>query len=78
LRGPNVTWSDSRLIRACLTGNEHAWAALIDKYKNLMYSIPVKYGASPEDAADIFKRCLELFSKTRVSPEPRSAAGSSR
>jgi RNA polymerase sigma factor (sigma-70 family) len=64
LRGPNVTWSDSRLIRACLTGNEHAWAALIDKYKNLIYSIPMKYGASPEDAADIFQAvCLELFSE---------------
>jgi RNA polymerase sigma factor (sigma-70 family) len=62
--GPNVTWSDSRLIRACLSGNEQAWAALIDKYKNLIYSIPVKYGASPQDAADIFQSvCLELFSE---------------
>jgi RNA polymerase sigma factor (sigma-70 family) len=63
LRGPDVTWSDSRLIQACLNGNELAWAALIAKYKNLIYSIPVKYGASPEDAADIFQSvCLELFS----------------
>jgi RNA polymerase sigma factor (sigma-70 family) len=64
LRGPSVAWSDSRLIRKCLSGDEHAWAALIDKYKNLIYSIPVKYGASPEDAADIFQSvCLELFSE---------------
>jgi RNA polymerase sigma factor (sigma-70 family) len=62
--GPHVTWSDSRLIRACLKGNEQAWSALIGKYKNLIYSIPVKYGASPEDAADIFQSvCLELFSE---------------
>ena len=62
--GPDVTWSDSRLIRACLNGDEQAWSALIDKYKNLIYSIPVKYGASPEDAADIFQSvCLELFSE---------------
>jgi len=64
LRGPDVTWSDARLIRACLNGNEHAWAALIQKYRNLIYSIPVRYGASPEDAADIFQSvCLELFSE---------------
>lgn len=62
--GPHVTWSDSRLIRACLKGDERAWSALIAKYKNLIYSIPVKYGASPEDAADIFQSvCLELFSE---------------
>ncbi len=62
-REPDITWSDSRLIRGCLNGNEHAWAALIEKYKNLIYSIPLKYGASPDDAADIFQAvCLELFS----------------
>ena len=46
------------------TGNEQAWAALIDKYKNLIYSIPLKYGASQSDAADIFQSvCLELFAE---------------
>ena len=64
LRGPDVAWSDARLIRACLNGSEPAWSALIEKYRNLIYSIPVKYGASPEDAADIFQSvCLELFSE---------------
>ena len=61
---PSVTWADSRLIRACLNGNEQAWAALIAKYKNLIYSIPLKYGATPQDAADIFQSvCVELFSE---------------
>jgi RNA polymerase sigma factor (sigma-70 family) len=64
IRGPNATWSDARLITSCLNGNEQAWTALIQKYKNLIYSIPIKYGASPEDAADIFQAvCLELFSE---------------
>lgn len=53
---------DTRLIKDCLAGNEAAWAALINKYKRLIYSIPYKYGASPDDAADIFQAvCLELF-----------------
>ena len=64
LRGPDVAWSDDRLIRACLKGNELAWSALIEKYRNLIYSIPLKYGASADDAADIFQSvCLELFSE---------------
>ena len=59
---PHPGWSDERLIRECLGGNEQAWSALIDKYKNLIYSIPIRYGASPEDASDIFQSvCFELF-----------------
>ena len=61
---PSPAWSDEHLVRECLAGDERAWAAVIDKYKNLIYSVPVKYRASPEDAADIFQAvCLELFSE---------------
>jgi RNA polymerase sigma factor (sigma-70 family) len=61
---PETTWTDARLVRACLDGNDQAWATLIAKYKNLIYSIPLKYGASPQDAADIFQSvCLELFNE---------------
>ena len=64
LRGPDATWKDDRLVRACLNGDERAWSALIQKYKNLIFSIPVKYGAGPEDAADIFQSvCMELFTE---------------
>jgi len=64
--GPDAGWSDERLVRACLKGDDDAWAALIDKYRRLIYSIPVRYGASPEDAGDIFQLvCLELFAHLR-------------
>jgi RNA polymerase sigma factor (sigma-70 family) len=64
IQGPHAGWNDERLVRACLAGNEKAWSALIDKYKALIYSIPRRYGASPEDAADVFQSvCLELFSE---------------
>ncbi|HYU46741.1 MAG TPA: sigma-70 family RNA polymerase sigma factor [Terriglobales bacterium] len=62
--GPTSSWSDTRLIRECLAGDERAWAVLIDRYKRLIYSIPMKYGARPEDAADILQAvCIELFSE---------------
>jgi len=64
LGDPDVTWSDARLVAACLKGNDQAWSSLIAKYKNLIYSIPLKYGATPQDAADIFQSvCLELFNE---------------
>ena len=60
----DVTWTDARLVQACLDGNEQAWTRLIAKYKNLIYSIPLKYRAPPQDAADIFQAvCLELYSE---------------
>jgi len=63
-RGPHPGWSDTDLIKACLEGSDDAWSALIDKYKDLVYSIPRRYGASPEDAADIFQSvCVDLFSE---------------
>jgi RNA polymerase sigma factor (sigma-70 family) len=57
-------WPDTRLVRECLSGSEEAWSALIDKYKNLIFSIPVKYGFSSDDATDIFQAvCLELLAE---------------
>lgn len=57
-------WSDPQLVRACLDGDDEAWAALIEKYKVLIYSIPSRYGARPEDCADIFQMvCLDLFTE---------------
>jgi RNA polymerase sigma factor (sigma-70 family) len=56
--------SDARLVRECLEGNQQAWNSLIERYKRLIYSIPYKYRASPEDCADIFQSvCLELYSE---------------
>jgi RNA polymerase sigma factor (sigma-70 family) len=53
---------DERLVQECLGGDERAWNTLIDKYKRLIYSVPVKYGFSPDDAGDIFQNvCIDLF-----------------
>jgi RNA polymerase sigma factor (sigma-70 family) len=60
--GATVASEDGRLVAACLQGDQQAWETLIDKYKRLIYSIPFKYGASPEDAADVFQSvCIEVF-----------------
>ena len=61
---PSAEWSNTRLVAECLAGNERAWSALIDRYKNLIYSIPLRYGAPHQDAADIFQGvCLDLFNE---------------
>jgi RNA polymerase sigma factor (sigma-70 family) len=53
---------DERLVQECLAGDERAWTTLVDKYKRLIYSVPVKYGFSPDEAGDIFQNvCIDLF-----------------
>ncbi len=67
-----ASWPDERLVSECLNGNEQAWSALIDKYKNLIYSIPVKMGMHDE-AADIFQAvCLDLLADLPRLREPRA------
>ena len=59
-----VAWPDTRLVRECLGGGEEAWCALIFKYKNLIFSIPLKYGFSADESTDIFQAvCLDLLSE---------------
>ena len=61
---PVSGWSNTRLVAECLSGNENAWSALLDRYKNLIYAIPLRYGAPHQDAADIFQAvCLDLFNE---------------
>jgi len=68
-----TSWSNVRLVRECLEGNQEAWSALIDKYKNLIYSIPVNYGFASEEAADIFQSvCLDLLSELPRLREPEA------
>jgi RNA polymerase sigma factor (sigma-70 family) len=68
--------SDSQLVKACLNGDEKAWVALIKKYKNLIFSIPIKYHFSQEDAADIFQAvCAELISELPKLRKPQALAG---
>jgi len=58
----DVAAEDERLVQACVNGDEAAWNTLIDKYKRLIYSVPIKLGMSPDDASDIFQNvCVELF-----------------
>ncbi len=61
---PSKEWSNTRIVAACLAGDERAWSALLERYKNLIYSIPLRYGTPPQDAADIFQAvCLDLFNE---------------
>jgi RNA polymerase sigma factor (sigma-70 family) len=61
---PDEGAADAILVRACLDGDPDAWAAVMGKYKRLIYSIPIKFGARPDDAAEIFQAvCADLVAE---------------
>jgi RNA polymerase sigma factor (sigma-70 family) len=69
---PTTASSDERLIQRCLKGDQEARSELIDKYKNLIYSIPIKLGMY-QDAGDIFQAvCVELLSQLPQLREHRA------
>ena len=65
--------SDPELVQACLQGDQDAWSALIEKYKNLIFSVPIKYGFARDEAADVFQMvCMELLSELSRIREPKA------
>ncbi len=64
---------DEVLVRECVNGNKAAWSALIEKYKGLIFSIPMKRGFSREDANEIFQSvCLTLLRELSTLREPKA------
>ena len=69
---PHVSWPDEKLVAECLKGNADSWHVLLQKYKNLIYSIPIKLDLHDE-AADIFQSvCLDLLNELATIREPRA------
>ena len=54
--------TDTELVSMCLNGDALAWETLVMRYRRLIYSIPVKFGFGPADAADVFQTvCVKLI-----------------
>ena len=75
-QSPSPAWGDEELVGECLAGNQKAWNALVAKYKNLVYSVPMKYRMGQDDAADIFQAVwLELYNELPRLRQPNAIRG---
>jgi RNA polymerase sigma factor (sigma-70 family) len=69
-------YSDEQLVELCRKGDGHAWGVLVDRYKALVYSVPVKFRLPPEDAADVFQNVwLDLHAELGKLREPAALRG---
>lgn len=75
-RTPTPEWKDEDLMEDCLHGKEQAWAAIVDKYKVLVYSAPIRYGLGALDAADVFQEVwLDLYTELGNLRKPGVSLG---
>ena len=64
-------WTDEDLVDECLRGNQEAWHRVVEKYKSLVYSAPMKYRMEPQDAADIFQEVwVDLYAELTKLRKP--------
>jgi RNA polymerase sigma factor (sigma-70 family) len=60
--GRYQSYPDPVLCAECLAGSEEAWGALLARYQNLIYSIPLKFHFTEDEAGEIFQGvALDLF-----------------
>lgn len=67
---------DDDLIQACREGDERAWQTITEKYGRLVFAIPLNYGLSKEDAADVtqitfmilFQSLEKFYKNARLAP----------
>jgi len=73
-RIPTPAWKDEDLVEECLKGNQHAWAAVVDKYKGLVYA-SIKSRVSSQDTTDLFQQVwLDLYSELKNLRKPGAVA----
>jgi RNA polymerase sigma factor (sigma-70 family) len=70
-----VSSPDRDLIHACRQGDRRAWRSLLDKYERLVFSIPLNYGLSREEAADIAQLTFTILIQSLDSLREDSRLG---
>ena len=56
-----MTKTDWQLIQACRNGDQQAWDELINRYKRLIFSIPLNFGMNEQDAADVMQHTFIIL-----------------
>jgi RNA polymerase sigma factor (sigma-70 family) len=71
----NGVVSDQDLLLRCRQGSVGAWHQLLNKYEGLVYSIPLRYGLSRDDAADIAQITFTILIQSLDSLSENSRLG---
>jgi RNA polymerase sigma factor (sigma-70 family) len=63
--------TDQDLIAACRAGETAAWEQVLRRYQRLIYTVPLRFGLSEDEAGDVFQQtCLRLFERLDSLRDP--------
>lgn len=63
--------SDESLVQRCREGDQAAWAALVERFQRLVYTVPRRMGLGEADAADVFQHVFSrLFESLARIEDP--------
>ncbi len=66
---------DASLVSACLKGNAEAWDRLVGRYAGLVFAVPLRYGLTEQEAADVSQSVwLTVLEKLSTLRRPGSLA----
>jgi RNA polymerase sigma factor (sigma-70 family) len=66
-----ATADTHELVDRCVAGKDDAWAELVDRYGDLIYSVALRTGASRSDAEEIFQTTvLAIYQGLRTLRDP--------
>lgn len=67
--------SDQELIARCCAGDADAWELLLQSYERLVFSIPLSYGLSHDEAADVTQLTFTalIYALESLAPDSRLA-----
>jgi RNA polymerase sigma factor (sigma-70 family) len=49
------------LLKRCVQRDGDAWAKIVDRFQNLVYSVARRYGHNDDDAADVFQATFQAL-----------------
>ncbi len=71
-RAARATIEPEDLIRACIRGEDSAWRLFLERYGDLIFSVPLKMGLSHSDAEEVFQvTVLALVERLGTLNDPR-------
>jgi RNA polymerase sigma factor (sigma-70 family) len=71
----NPSPTDAELLSRCRNGDSAAWEQLLHTYERLVFSIPLSYGLTREEAADITQLTFTALIQALDSLAPDSRLG---
>jgi RNA polymerase sigma factor (sigma-70 family) len=56
--------TNTQIVERCLNGDDNAWQELIERYANLIHSVPVRYGLTPMEVDDIGQEVFLILAQS--------------